>query len=175
MMHKILVATNGSEVAGRAVDRAAELAARLGVALRIVTVMTDQTPGDDLRDFAESEHLSEPVEPPPAVELPVAGYWSELQPGALANSGAKSGLDLALCESFAEHAERTAKEFGVKNVESQVLAGDPAEAILGVAVSEAVDMIVIGNRGRGAVQSAVLGSVSEKVMHHATCCVLVVH
>jgi len=175
MIRKILVATDGSEIAARAVERAAELAVRLGVPLRVICVMTDEAPGDALRTYAEAEHLTGLPEPSTPVELPVAGYWSELQPGALASGSELSGLDLALSGTFVDRAVRAARDAGVQDVEGRVLAGDPADAILGDAVSAGAGMIVLGYHGHGAVHNALLGSVSEKVIHRAACCVLVEH
>mgnify|MGYP000436062324 CR=1 FL=1 len=51
--------------------------------------------------------------------------------------------------------------------------GDPRTTILEVAKREDVDLLVMGSRGLGAVKRLLLGSVSEYVMHHATCSVLI--
>ncbi|HLX34810.1 MAG TPA: universal stress protein [Candidatus Limnocylindrales bacterium] len=52
--------------------------------------------------------------------------------------------------------------------------GAPGEAIVDVARSEQVDMVVVGSHGRGAVGRFFIGSVSEHVVRHAPCPVLVV-
>jgi nucleotide-binding universal stress UspA family protein len=52
--------------------------------------------------------------------------------------------------------------------------GDPGDSIIAAAESEAVDMIVVGSRGRSTVGRFVLGSVSDHVVHRAQCPVLVV-
>jgi nucleotide-binding universal stress UspA family protein len=54
-----------------------------------------------------------------------------------------------------------------------VLNGQPAEALLGAA--EDADLIVVGSRGLGGFKRLMLGSVSDQVVHHAVCPVLVVH
>jgi nucleotide-binding universal stress UspA family protein len=58
-------------------------------------------------------------------------------------------------------------------VETQLLEGPPAEAILRVAAEDGCDLIVLGSRGRSQLAELVLGSVSSAVAHRATCPVLI--
>ncbi len=50
----------------------------------------------------------------------------------------------------------------------------PADAIVKYAEKNGIDLIVIGNKGAGAVERFLIGSVSSKVVSHAPCSVLVV-
>ncbi len=52
--------------------------------------------------------------------------------------------------------------------------GDPGEAIVDASTAEGADLIVVGSRGRGAVGRFLIGSVSDHVVRHATCPVMVV-
>ena len=52
--------------------------------------------------------------------------------------------------------------------------GDPGDSIIAAAESEGADMIVMGSHGRSTVGRYLLGSVSDHVVHHAMCPVLVV-
>ena len=52
--------------------------------------------------------------------------------------------------------------------------GSPGEAIVEVARSEQVDLVVVGSHGRGPVGRMLIGSVSEHVVRNAPCPVLVV-
>jgi nucleotide-binding universal stress UspA family protein len=52
--------------------------------------------------------------------------------------------------------------------------GDPAWEIIRVAEEEGYDLIVVGHRGLSAVKAFLLGSVSNRVVTHAPCSVLVV-
>lgn len=61
---------------------------------------------------------------------------------------------------------------GIPRVEGLLARGDPAHALLRYA--EGAEVLVVGTRGRGAIASAVLGSVSRHVLHHAKCPVIVV-
>ena len=58
-------------------------------------------------------------------------------------------------------------------VETQVLRGRAATAVLDQASEFKADLIVVGNRGRGPFESAVLGSVSAEVVDHSQVSVLV--
>lgn len=51
--------------------------------------------------------------------------------------------------------------------------GDPATAILDAAEKEGLELIVMGTRGLSTAERWLLGSVSDKVLHHARCSVLV--
>jgi nucleotide-binding universal stress UspA family protein len=53
--------------------------------------------------------------------------------------------------------------------------GDPAEALLDAAEEEGADLIVVGNRGMRGAKRFLLGSVPNRVAHHAPCSVLIVH
>ena len=50
----------------------------------------------------------------------------------------------------------------------------PARAILDGAKEANADLIVIGSRGRGGLKGMLLGSVSQKVVHHAACPVVII-
>jgi len=52
--------------------------------------------------------------------------------------------------------------------------GKPAEEIMKAAVEHDADLIVMGAQGLGAIDRFLLGSVSTRVVQHATCAVLVV-
>jgi nucleotide-binding universal stress UspA family protein len=52
--------------------------------------------------------------------------------------------------------------------------GDPGDGIIAAAEAESADMIVVGSHARGSVGRYILGSVSDHVVHHARCPVLVV-
>ena len=76
-------------------------------------------------------------------------------------------------ENLAE-ATQHLRDLGVE-FSTDIVEGPAAEAILRVADVEGCDLIVMGSRGLGMVQGLLLGSVSYRVLHHATIPVLVVH
>ena len=56
----------------------------------------------------------------------------------------------------------------------KLLVGDPAEAIIQVAESDGVDLIVMGTHGRTGLGRLLMGSVAESVVRRARCPVLTV-
>jgi len=70
-------------------------------------------------------------------------------------------------------ATRHLRDLGVE-FSTDIVEGPAAEAILRVAGVEGCDLIVMGSRGLGMVQGLLLGSVSYRVLHHATIPVLTV-
>jgi maltose/moltooligosaccharide transporter len=62
----------------------------------------------------------------------------------------------------------------IRDIEQVIVAGTPAEALLRVADRNPASLIVVGNRGLGAAEGDVLGSVPREIVRHAVCDVLVV-
>ena len=73
-----------------------------------------------------------------------------------------------LSESLAGHMER----YPDVNVTSMVHRGGPAHVVLTAA--EDAEIVVLGSRGLGGFRGLLLGSVSQTVLHHATCPVVIV-
>jgi nucleotide-binding universal stress UspA family protein len=94
--------------------------------------------------------------------LPLFGYAS-----ALPSPEQEEERQAQLVEAATRLAERGIAASLVRR------SGDPATAILDVAEQEGADLIVMGTRGRSAVERWLIGSVSTKVLHHARCSVLV--
>ena len=74
---------------------------------------------------------------------------------------------------IAEQALAALEDAGV-DVESAVLQGPPAEAILRVVGARGADLIVMGSRGHGELTSLLLGSVSHRVLAHSRVPVMIV-
>jgi len=75
--------------------------------------------------------------------------------------------------SAIQGAEHLCEQAGVRYV-TRTEFGEPKHAICEVAQQENPDLMVIGSHGYGLVERALIGSVSEYVVHHAQCPVLVV-
>jgi nucleotide-binding universal stress UspA family protein len=77
---------------------------------------------------------------------------------------------LALLDEARDRATRA----GVSAVQTEARQGDAADAILDVAEEQRADLIVVGNKGMTGAKRFLLGSVPNKVSHHAPCSVLIV-
>lgn len=105
-----------------------------------------------------------------AWEVPVTAY----------GAGAAPTLDPAMLDAFRDRAEHigeeavaTAKKLQPSlEVEAVTATGQPADALLAQGADG--DLIVVGRRGLGGFRSLLLGSVSQQVVHHASCPVVVV-
>ena len=139
MLKKILVAIDGSQPSQRALDMGAQIAEKFDAILVLIYVIRDMQLPDSLRQMAE-------------VELVQESRLTTLQ---------KIGQTI-----LGEAAVR-AKNHGAKQVLNEVRPGDPAGAILRYAAENAVDLIVMGSRGLGDMESMLLGSVSRKVSNLA--------
>jgi nucleotide-binding universal stress UspA family protein len=67
-----------------------------------------------------------------------------------------------------------ALDAGVAQVETFARVGDAADAILDVAEEQRSDLVVVGHKGMTGATRFLLGSVPNKVSHHAPCSVLIV-
>ena len=97
-------------------------------------------------------------------------HWEDLQSTA---SVASVNLGQVAEQVLAREAKK-AEEQGVE-VDWEAHEGDPAEVIIEAAIAVDADLIVVGNRGMSGTLRFMLGSVPNKVTHHAPCSVLVVH
>lgn len=167
MINTILSATDGSKHAGKALDLAADLAAKYGAKLVLMHVMGHGKVPDELEHMAQVEHVTEPAPvdvTPPRAPIPQGGLRSE----------ADQKIHIYIGDRLVSDAEDMAKAKGVKNVRKIVEDGDPAVRILEAAERHGADMIVMGSRGLGNLKGLLLGSVSQKVNHLCACtCVCV--
>jgi nucleotide-binding universal stress UspA family protein len=118
---------------------------------------------------AEEAALREvPLRVVSAWEIPTAAYGA----GAVPDPGTLDAFRVR-AEQIAEEAVATVKKVQPSlEVEALSGAGQPADVLL--AQGADAELIVVGRRGLGGFRSLLLGSVSQQVVHHANCPVVVV-
>ena len=144
MFGSIVVGTDGSDTAKQAVNQAIDLAKAVGARIELVSAYE---PVSDSRLREES------------VQVPDDLQW-------MVNP--REDVDGTLKEA-ADQVTQAGVEVGVFPRQ-----GDPADAILDVAEERNSDLIVVGNKGMTGAKRFLLGSVPNKVSHHAPCSVLII-
>lgn len=156
MYHKILVALDRSAAHGGVLSRAIAIAQGLNAQVMLLHVLSaydTNSPGLPVRAY----HSYYPILDSVAWDT-YQQRWSAYEAAGLE----ELRRDAALVE-----------EAGL-TVEFTQTAGDPGRVICDVARGWEADLILVGHRGRSGISELLLGSVSNYVMHHASCSVLVV-
>ena len=144
-MKRILVATDGSEGAGRAVDFAAQLAMETGANLQVINVTDDH-----------------------GLPEAVMGQFTRPQSAWIQDMLTAHSAELL------RKARERARTKGDITIHLESRSGDVAQSVLEVAGETAADAVVVGKRGSGRVAGLLLGSVSQKLVSLATGVVIVV-
>jgi nucleotide-binding universal stress UspA family protein len=140
----IVVGTDGSSTATVAVRHAAGLAAAFGARLTVVCAFDPDAAPD--RD--------EGTGVPPDLRWRLTGA--------------------AQADEHAAAARSLAQSAGAAEVGTYVAPGDPGDVIVTAAREVAADLIVVGNRGMTGAARFLLGSVPDRVSHHAPCDLMIV-
>ena len=144
MFRSIVVGTDGSDTAGKAVDEAIDLAKSVGATVCLVSAY-EPVPQARLREEAR--------------QTPADLQW-------MVNPREEVDATLREASEQAEAAGVTCSIYARQ--------GDPADAILDVAEERGADLIVVGSSHRGRAGQVLLGSVPNKVSHHAPCSVMII-
>jgi nucleotide-binding universal stress UspA family protein len=144
MYSSIVVGTDGSDTAKEAVRQATELAKKVGAKMHLVSAY-EPVPEGRLRQERQ--------------QVPDDLQWM-VNPREDVNNTLKD-------------AAQQIQDDGV-DVETHAREGDPADAILDVAEENDSDLIVVGNKGMTGARRFLLGSVPNKVSHHAPSSVMII-
>ncbi|MCA1830258.1 MAG: universal stress protein [Actinobacteria bacterium] len=148
MFKTIIAGVDGSPTARNALLQAVEMAKMSGARLHVISAYSDGT-------FAAALAATDPSGSVLALEV------NEIQ------KDARAAADDLLAAA--------AKDAKGVDVETHAIAGEPAGAICDIAESIGADLIVVGNRGMTGAKRFLLGSVPNRIAHHAPCSVLIVH
>jgi nucleotide-binding universal stress UspA family protein len=144
MIGSIVVGTDGSDTAKEAVRQATDLAKAVGASMHLVSAYE---PVGEGRLREERQQIPEDMQ------------W-------MVNP--REDVDATLKDAAGQ-----IDSAGVQ-VETYAREGDPADAILDVAEEQSADLIVVGNKGMTGAKRFLLGSVPNKVSHHAPCSVMII-
>jgi nucleotide-binding universal stress UspA family protein len=137
MISRILVPTDGSATAAKAVKYAEELALKVGASVTLLGVIENNFyAAPSMPGAMIPSHLTEPV----------ADYIRESLTGTL------------------QELEKSFKQCGVQ-VKTVIRSGHPVEEILREAEKSKCDLIVIGSHGKSVLSAALLGSVTFGIIH----------
>jgi nucleotide-binding universal stress UspA family protein len=140
----ILLATDGSEEAKMATQAAVELSRETGSEVHLIYVL-----------------------PTPAQLIGHHYYSEDIRESLIGNAERDA-------ETFLKEQAEQISSDGAKVAETHFRSGEPDKEILRAAEAFGVGLIVIGSRGLGAITRTLMGSVSDYVIRHAHCPVLVV-
>lgn len=145
---KILFATDGAKQSNAAIDMFKRLVINDGDEIKIVSVI-------DL-----------------AVPMPIDIYGGYVPDTSEYEQAARENAECILAEASAKLSE----QLGEKKIaiETEVLFGSPESRIVEVADAMKPELVVVGSHGYSGWERLLLGSVSDAVVHHAPCSVMVV-
>ncbi len=149
---KILVPTDGSKFARKALSHAIKIGKRFGSKIHVITVVDpEEFPPGMLLGLLQKDKL---------LQESIAKFMAAVKTQARREVLAEA----AICKSEGVEASY------------DILSGKPVEMILKYANGKKIDLIVIGSQGlRGLNKLKILGSVSRKVSELAPCAVMIVH
>lgn len=155
----VLVGTDGSPTAMRAVDMASQLAKRLGARTTIVCVY--QPPSEQDLDA----YKSDPDDP--------VAQWNVGKDVRNVPSEFKWRIaGTAQAEDILERAAERADKAGI-DAEVRAIQGNPAEELIALAGAGNYDMIAVGSVGMSGAKRFMLGNVPHRISHHAPTDVLI--
>jgi len=139
MVSKLLVATDGSDTAWKAVKYAVGFAKQIGASITLLSVI----------DKSALIVQSIPVGMASNLIAPIDDYLQQA------------------VEGYTQKAEKLCKKNGIK-VKIVIRSGHPVEEIIKEAKRSKASIIVLGSHGKGMLESAVLGSITHGVIHNST-------
>lgn len=148
LFHNILVPLDGSELAEKA----------LGPAIQLASAMAQQAEAGDTRVKLTLLRVSAPLTLMAADPI-------------LFDEMIRMSIDEA--QAYLKATAQTISEESIV-VETKVVSGSPADAIVYYVEENGVDLVIMSSHGRTGSSRWVYGSVAEKVMHHAPCATAII-
>ena len=158
---KWIVALDGSEGGQQALKQAVALAKGSGAELLLTTVV---------------EPVSHLMYPPATGSATID--WGTASPESIAKfqRDAQEAHEQRLQEfgkQLLQKAQETCEKENI-SCQTRLFIGSPRVELCELITKESADLLIMGTRGLGAIRRLLLGSVSDYMVHHATCSVLIV-
>jgi len=172
MLNTILVPTDGSLHADKAVEMAADLGAKYGAKIVLLHVLLRGHMPEGLLRAAQVENIGAKRNlPDNLVNMP-----QEIMARVEGKKGSQLPLETLqyIGKRLLAGAEQTCRDKGVETVELAIEEGNPTEIILDYAKRTKADSIVMGSRGLSGMKGLLLGSISTQVNHLAPCTCIIV-
>ena len=171
MFQKIVVATDGSDHATKAIAVAGDLAAKYDAEMTLLHVfLRRNAEASDLRRIIDVQTL------PPNLREEFERFEGMQEKRRTSNATAVAvsipfpdDVLIGVGNAIVDKAEGIARDHGAKKIDRVIAEGDPADIILGAAKERQADLIVMGTRGLSDLKGLFVGSVSHKVSHLADC------
>jgi len=144
-MKKVLIALDYDPTAQKVAEEGFSLATSMGAEVILLHVLTDQAL------YASMEHIT------------IMGFAGHVETSLLHIDN-----DEELQETARQFLEKSKKHLGDKAIQTLIKTGDFAESILKTAKELKTDIIVMGSHSRRRLDEIIMGSVTEKVLHHTS-------
>ena len=159
---KVLVGTDGSPTALRAVEITAQLCQSLGIT-PVVVCSYERVSEEELKKIKS------------AAEGDVLAQWgTRSQVGSVPDEFRWRIPGAAQAEDVLERAYDHAAKFGVE-AQTRAVEGPPADSLLHIAKQENFDLLAVGSVGMSGAKRFMLGNVPHRISHHAPTDVLILH
>ena len=158
MIGRIVVGVDSSALGLKALQKAISFAQSCDAELKLVHVLTERDPG---APQLTGGYLGGPLYPSISTTV-IASYqtaWNQF---------------VTHSQSLLDQQISAVKENGIQ-VSGVLLYGNPGEKLCEAAETWNADLMIVGSRGLAGISELLIGSVSNYVLHHAPCSVLVVH
>lgn len=154
LFEKILVPVDGSEHSTKALEKATQIAKKFGGEITLIHVYSASVPPIILPE-------------PTTISTPGIPILTAAEVSRVVEAARESG------DRILREGEKKAKAEGVQ-VEKKLVEGHAVQEIVKMAKEDNFDLIIIGARGISHIKEMFLGSVTDGVIHHANCPVLVI-
>ena len=140
MVKKLMITTDGTEIALKAVECAGDIASKNGSTVYVVYAFKESNVPGEIKKFMDSEHV---------VGQPVKVYAEQF------------------AVRIIEDTKKKLYEHGVTKIESDIIFGNPSNEIINFAIEKSIDMIIISHNGEGKFKELLNGSFTTKVCNSA--------